>query len=118
MARVTGLAETQRALRRYGAAVERGAQEGLARGGREHTEPWERSHHPWQNRTRAAERNLHTWVTPSAHGYTLYNAHGVPYGTFLELHHDGRFAVLSQALRATWPQVLGTVVDAINARLR
>lgn len=114
MTQVTGLAEAQAALTRYGQAVEVGVRAGLMTGGTARVEPWERSHHPWTNRTGDAERKLHTSVEPTARGWALVNAHGVPYGQYLELSHDGRFAVLVPALRATVQLVLGDVVATIT----
>jgi hypothetical protein len=116
--RVTGVAEAQAAAGRYFRAIEQGAQDGLTTGGKEFTEPWERSHHPWTNRSGDAERELHTFVEPTARGFALVNAHGVSYGKYLELKADGRYAVLAPALRATIGQVLGNVAAAISKRVR
>lgn len=116
--RVTGVAEAQAAVSRYAQAVEVGVRDGLATGGTARVEPWERSHHLWSNRTGAAEQKLHTFVEPTARGYALVNAHGVPYGQYLELGHDGRFAVLVPALRATVRLVLGDVAAAIQQRVK
>jgi hypothetical protein len=115
--RVTGVGAAQQASRHYLQAVEQGVEAGLAAGGKAHTEPWERSHHPWSNRSEDAEKGLHTFVEPTNRGYALVNQHGVPYGRFLELKHDGRFAVLTPALRATWRDVLATVGTTIRAKV-
>lgn len=116
--RVTGVAEAQAGVRQYAAALEVSAPVGLAAGGKAFTEPWERSHHPWANRTGAAERNLTTFVEPTARGWVLVNQHGVSYGGPLELKHDGRYAVLAPALRATWQMVLGQVAAVMRQRVR
>lgn len=116
--RVTGVADAQAGVARYLQAVEGGTREGLATGGKARVEPWERSHHAWTNRTGAAEQKLHTFVEPTARGWALVNAHGVSYGKYLELGHDGRFAVLVPALRATVRLVLGDVTAAITQRVQ
>ena len=61
---------------------------------------------PWTDRTGAARRNLHSWSAPFGLGVTFYVAHGVPYGVFLELLHQGRFAILWPTLRAVTPRIL------------
>jgi murein DD-endopeptidase MepM/ murein hydrolase activator NlpD len=115
--RVTGVAEAQAAVARYLAAMEAAVPLGLAQGGKGRVEPWGKARHPWTNRTGAAERGLTTFVEPTGTGYALVNAHGVPYGRYLELKHDGRYAVLSPALRATWGLVLQDVAAAITQKV-
>lgn len=48
----------------------------------------------WTDRTGAARRELKATVEVNGAQVALYLAHGVPYGTWLELSHGGRYAIV------------------------
>lgn len=77
-----------------------------------------KTEHVWQNRTGRAEAGLTCLALQAENGrrFTLQFSHGraVPYGVFLELAHQGRFAVLWPTLRSEWPRVLSRCAAAIR----
>lgn len=72
------------------------------------------THAPWADRTGDARRNLHAWAAATAATATLYVAHGVSYGVFLELGHQGRFSILWPAIRVFQPLILKAVRDDLE----
>ncbi len=115
MATVTGLTEYQARLRALPTAVQAEVLAAL--------KPWEQdvtammaTNAPWTDRTGAARRNLHAWTMPNGMRILFYVAHGVPYGIFLELSHQGRFAVLWSTLRMAAPLILADVRARLQQR--
>lgn len=60
--------------------------------------------HPWANRTGAAEAGLNSGVIREAAGevVTLYLAHGVQYGIYLENKYGGKWGVVRTVLEAAY----------------
>lgn len=67
---------------------------------------WERANHRWQNRTGDAEAGLLCTAHETDQSIRLVNAHGVPYGIFLETRVEGRFKILLEAIRRHWFSIL------------
>ncbi len=108
MTTVTGLAEFEARLRALPDGVQAVAQTTLASFEGDIT-GWMGTNAPWQDRTGDARRNLHAWVVPTTAGAILYVGHGVSYGVFLELGHQGRFAILWPAIRTFKQPILESV---------
>ncbi len=81
-------------------------------------EAYMRTHAPWTDRTAIARGSLS--ATPEAHGRSLRLrlAHGVPYGFWLEVANDGRYAIIQPSQRWIAAQVGPVVSAAVNAGLR
>ncbi len=115
MATVTGLVEFEAGLRALPAAVQAEVLAAL--------KPWEQDvtammamGAPWTDRTGDARRNLHSWSAALGTTIYFYVAHGVPYGIFLELSHQGRFAVLWPTLRGAAPHILADLRTRLQQR--
>lgn len=106
----TGLSAVQARLaayqRQFHAAVGAGAATTAAQ-----VTAWEQANHRWQNQTGAAAAGLHCTVVPTPSGVRLLNAHGVPYGRWLELRWQGRYAILLEALRRQMPGWLAAIAQ-------
>jgi hypothetical protein len=74
--------------------------------------------HPWQNQTGEAERNLRCRLFDDGQRLRLRASHGVPYGIWLEVAHQGRYQVLQPTVRSQWPLALHAVADAVKQRTR
>jgi hypothetical protein len=105
LARFTRVAQQRSRVREY-VAETRQALGGAFRDGAQRVEAWEKANHRWQNRTGAAERGLTCRVEETATGFRLVNLHGVSYGGVLEFGHEGRFAILQEALRRHWISIM------------
>jgi hypothetical protein len=70
-----------------------------------------RANGPWADRTKAARNNLRTSVIDNnvEHITSLYLAHGVPYGIWLEVRWGGKYAIILPTLMHFGPQVMGQV---------
>lgn len=64
---------------------------------------------PWTDQTGAARNGLHAKVqsTPVTIGIVLY--HSVPYGVFLEVRWDGRYAIIVPTIQEFGPIFLATI---------
>lgn len=60
----------------------------------------------WQDRTGAARHKLVASVETNGSQVSLYLAHGVPYGVFLELSHGGRYAIVGPTTMRVGPQIM------------
>lgn len=67
-----------------------------------------KSHHPWQNRTGAAEAGLTAKLTSSRINFvqTIELKHGVPYGVYLEYSMEKRFAIIEPTMRIKGPEII------------
>lgn len=61
----------------------------------------------WTDRTGAARQGLHGFVEDVSESVVLLVlAHGVDYGIFLELKHQGRYAIILPTLEESYPKVM------------
>lgn len=61
---------------------------------------------PWTDRTGEARRKLVAEVETNGATVSLYLAHGVPYGVFLEVRNGGRYAIVGPTVMRTGPRVM------------
>lgn len=59
----------------------------------------------WTDRTGAARRELKATVEVNGSQVSLYLAHGVPYGKWLELSHGGRYAIVGPTISRMGPRI-------------
>lgn len=59
---------------------------------------YSKAHAKWVNRTGEARRRLKYEVTRVPNGWRITFGHGVDYGIFLEKAHEGKYAILQDAL--------------------
>lgn len=62
-------------------------------------ESYAKSNRPWTDRTGAARQRLNGYVEAILHGVRICIAHGVPYGIYLELAHEKKYAILEPTVR-------------------
>lgn len=72
-------------------------------------ETWMKNNAPWEDRTGNARQTLHTEVWMMAEQAVIRLSHGMGYGTFLELAHGGRWAVIGPALDHFAPKIWNDV---------
>lgn len=62
---------------------------------------------PWEDQTGNARQTLYTLVQEfSGEAVSLYLAHGVEYGIFLEMNFAGRFGIIWDSILAVLPMIL------------
>jgi hypothetical protein len=64
-------------------------------------ESYARTNAPWTDRTGNARNGLRAvpfHESPIAHGITLF--HSVPYGIWLEVRHEGRYAIINKTIES------------------
>lgn len=62
---------------------------------------------PWTDRTGQARQRLTAYVTEIQPGICeITVAHGVPYGVFLELAHEKRFATIMPTIQRNAPEIM------------
>lgn len=59
----------------------------------------------WQDVTGAARRELKATVEVNGAQVSLYLAHGVAYGKWLELAHGGRYAIIGPTITRLGPRI-------------
>lgn len=63
-------------------------------------ETWAKENAVWTDRSANARQNLHTWVEDvSKDTVTLWLSHGVEYGLWLEVAHQGRYQIIWPAIQ-------------------
>ena len=72
----------------------------------------------WTDRTGAARGSLTATPELIGRAMRLRLAHGVPYGIWLEVANDGRYAIIQPTQRWIATQVGPVVAAAVNAGLR
>lgn len=60
----------------------------------------------WTDRTGDARRRLRCTAAQVQNGWKLTLAHGVPYGIYLELAHEKRFAIIQPTIDAEGPAIM------------
>lgn len=69
-------------------------------------ENWMRANAPWTDRTGNARRALHTDYDEAGRVFTLWIAHGMDYGIYLELRFAGQYAIIGPAIDHFAPQIM------------
>lgn len=70
----------------------------LARSFAPRIEAWMKENRVWTDRTGNARQGLFADVELALHRIVLFMDHGVSYGEFLELKHQGQYAIIGPAL--------------------
>lgn len=99
-----GREEVKAGMRRYGADVRR-AKHSLALSWVSTLESYAKSNARWDDRTGNARQALYVSVHSSDDTTAIYLSHGVDYGVYLELLHQGRFAVILATLEAHYKPI-------------
>lgn len=73
-----------------------------------------RDEHTWVNRSGAAEANLRCRLFDDGKAFKLRASHGVHYGIWLEVAHQGRYAILQPTVRSQWPVALKATAAAVK----
>lgn len=64
---------------------------------------------PWTDRTGEARKKLIADVVIDGTAVSLYLAHGVPYGKYLELRWGGRYAIVSPTIARVGPEIMAGI---------
>lgn len=79
---------------------------------------WCQENAVWTDRTGDARRTLHADVADSPGvATTITLAHGVPYGIWLEIANQGRFAIIAPAIDHWAPIIMQDIQRLINLGL-
>lgn len=75
-----------------------------------------KAHRVWTDRTGDARKRLKARVLPyEGRGEIVIElAQGVPYGVYLELAHEKRFAIIEPTIRSQSPKVLASFSDLLD----
>jgi len=77
-------------------------------------EPFAKRNAPWSDRTSNARQGLFAVTLKEGDKVVLILSHGVDYGVFLELAHQGNFAIIGPTLQ----QHYGEIMQAVRAIFR
>lgn len=75
-------------------------------------EAWMKTNAVWTDQTGNARQGLYTEVERMGNAIVIALDHGVSYGRFLELSHQGRFAIIAPALDH-WSPILWADVQRL-----
>lgn len=103
-----GLDTLSEGLFEYGKRVE-GARDEAMRQLANDMVQWARSNHVWENETGDAERGLHAETIIQGTRAVVWLGHGVPYGIWLEIMQNGRFAIILPTILKFGAEVGGRV---------
>lgn len=88
-----------------------------AQEGAEYVESYAKINARWRDRTGDLRRTLHAYKGRRSNSqYTIIIEHGMPYGYWLENYFWGRYAILDEALEASYPILLERLKDVIDAK--
>lgn len=73
-----------------------------------------RANKPWEDVTGAASEGINYEVIASTKEIALYLSHGVDYGVYLELAHEGRYAILERTLMAKKDDIIKEIQSALK----
>lgn len=68
-------------------------------------ENYAKEHARWTDRTANARQSLYTYVESADGKVTIWLSHGMPYGVWLELRNQGRYAIIMRSLEAHYQQI-------------
>ena len=119
--KVEGLRAATNGVSAYRREFEKAVLESFREGSNRIT-AWEKSNHPWRNRTTQAEQKIKCTAFREGNKIIMENAHYAidprtkfKYGIALELWHERRFAILQTALRRWWSWTLQQVEPRMGA---
>lgn len=69
----------------------------------------------WTDRTGNARSGLGAIATAGHGGYAIILFHQVPYGIWLELAHNGRFAIIAETIQNEEPLIMRTLSQLMAA---
>ncbi len=72
-------------------------------------EAYAKQNAPWGDRTTNARQGLVTFVEDAIAGGTITLAHTVYYGVYLELHFNGRFAIIMPTIEEFGPRLMARI---------
>lgn len=103
------LTEDDRILRRLEAVLDYAATE---------IETYAKARAPWTDRTGLARQTLNAKANKAREGTLtvlgIVLAHGMPYGYWLEVAHNKKYAIILPTLEATGPQVMEMLNEVIS----
>lgn len=68
-----------------------------------------RNNAPWADRTSNARNGLMARAFKEGQSHGIELSHGVPYGIWLEVRFNGRYAIIEPTVRAQGPEVMRTI---------
>lgn len=83
----------------------------------EDMEQWAKEKAPWQDRTTDAREFLSATVEETGPIGTIVLSHGVPYGLWLEIAHQGNYAIIAPAIDYWAPIVMRDIQRMMNLGL-
>lgn len=83
----------------------------------EDMEAWAKANAPWTDRTTDAREFLAATVDENGPIGTIVLAHGVPYGLWLEIAHQGKYAIIAPAIDYWAPIVFRDLQRMMNLGL-
>ena len=69
---------------------------------------------PWTDRTTNARNGLAARYVPGGTKHSLVLFHQVPYGIWLEVRHDGKYAIIMPTVQEFGPKVMHTLEQLLN----
>lgn len=61
---------------------------------------------PWTDQTANARQSLYAYVESADGKVIIWLSHGMPYGVWLELRNQGRYAIIMQSLEAHYQPIM------------
>lgn len=77
-------------------------------------ESYAKANRPWTDRTGNARQRLKGYPERIDHGARICIAHGVPYGIWLEIAHEKRYAILEPTVRLKANDALKGLKSLLN----
>lgn len=78
-------------------------------------ENWMKANAPWTDRTTNARNGLSVRYVGSAGGvHTMVMFHSVDYGIWLEVAHEGTYAIIDPAVQEWGPRVMNDLVGLLD----
>lgn len=77
-------------------------------------EAWMKENARWTDRTGNARQTLWAEAFDFVDAVVIAFGHGMDYGTFLELAHQGRYAIITPALDEFAPRIWRDVVELVS----
>lgn len=99
-----GREEVKAAMRKYGEDLKR-AKVQLAHAWSQRLTNYAKQNAKWEDRTGNARQALYSVVEDANGRVTIYLSHGMDYGVYLELLHQGRFAIILATLEAHYQPI-------------
>lgn len=72
-------------------------------------ESYARTKAPWTDQTGNARSSLHATTSHLADKHSITIAHGMPYGIWLELRFEGKYAIIIPTIKAQGAELMNTL---------